>query len=47
MDYFLAGHYLRRLRAVGKRIQIEALRALELLMLQECEDEIFCELYYC
>ena len=47
MDSFLAGHYLEKLRVIGKRIQIESLRALELLMLKECEDESFLEFYFC
>lgn len=47
IDSDLASHYLRTLKITGKRIQIEALRALELIMLKECDDERRIDLYFC
>jgi hypothetical protein len=47
IDIDFAFRVLRKLRAPGKRIQIQALRALELIMLKECDDESCCFLYYC
>lgn len=47
IDSDSASYYLRRLKIIGKRIQIEALRALELIILKECDDERRLDLFFC